>query len=102
MPTQVLMAFPGGSDSKESARKAGDLGLISGSGRAPGGGNGNPFQWSCLESPMDRRAWWATVYGVTESEMTEQLHTHTHTHTHVLILIVISFYAHESGLSGKY
>ena len=83
MPTQVLMAFPGGSDSKESACKAGDSGLISGSGRAPGGGNDNPLQCSCLKSPMDRRAGWAIVHGVTESEMTEQLtHTHTHTHTH--------------------
>ena len=41
-----------------------DLGLIPGSGRSPGGGNGNPFQYSCLGNPMDRRAWWAIVYGV--------------------------------------
>ena len=41
--------------------------MIPGSGRSPGGGNGNPFQYSCLENPMDRGAWWATVHGVTKS-----------------------------------
>ena len=61
------MGFPGGSDSKESACNAGDAGLIPGWGRFPGGGNGNPLQYSCLESPMDRGAWQATVHGVTES-----------------------------------
>ena len=40
-----------------------------GSGRSPGGGHGNPFQYSCLENPMDRGAWWATVHGVTRSRM---------------------------------
>ena len=43
---------------------AGDAGLILGSGRSPGKGNGNILQYSCLEDPMDRRAWWATVHGV--------------------------------------
>ena len=47
------MGFPGGSESKESARNAGDLGLIPGLGRSPGEGNGNPLQHSCLENPMD-------------------------------------------------
>ena len=42
----------------------GDAGLIPESGRSPGGGNGNPLQYSCLENPMDRGAWWATVHGV--------------------------------------
>ena len=51
--------------SKESACNAGDLGLIPGLGRSPGEGNGNPLQYSCLESPLDRGAWWATVHGVT-------------------------------------
>ena len=49
------MGFPGGSDSKESAYNAGDLGSIPGSGRSPGGGHGNPLQSSCLENYMDRR-----------------------------------------------
>ena len=49
--------FPGGSDSKASAYNAGDLGSIPGSGRPPGEGNGNPLQYSCLENPMDGRAW---------------------------------------------
>ena len=59
--------FPGGSDSKESACNAGDPGLISGLGQSPGEGNGSFLQYSCLEYPMDRRAWWATVHGVTWS-----------------------------------
>ena len=56
------MGFPGGSNGKESAYNAEDLGSIPGLGRSPGGGHGNPFQYSYLESPMDRRAWWATVH----------------------------------------
>ena len=44
---------------------AGDPGSIPGSGRPPGGGNGNPLQYSCLGNPMDRGAWWATVHGIT-------------------------------------
>ena len=58
---------PGGSDGKESACNAGDLGLSPGSGRSPGEGNGNPLQYSGLENSMDRGAWWATVHGVTKS-----------------------------------
>ena len=50
-----------------NAGDAGDVGLISGSGRSPGEGNDNLFQHSCLENPMDRRAWWATVHGVAKS-----------------------------------
>ena len=67
------LGFPGGSDGKESACHAGDLGLIPGLERSSGGGHGNPLQYSCLENPMDRGAWWATARGVTESDMTEQL-----------------------------
>ena len=59
--------FPGGSDGKASAYNVGDLGSIPGSGRSPGEGNGNPLQDSCLENPMDRGTWWATVHGVAKS-----------------------------------
>ena len=47
---------------------AGDAGSIPGSGRSPGEGNGNPLQFPCLETPMDRGAWWATVHGVTKNQ----------------------------------
>ena len=59
--------FPGGSDGKESACNAGDLGYIPGSERCAGEGNGNQLQYSCLGNPMDREAWWATVHGVPKS-----------------------------------
>ena len=52
--TALEEGFPGGSDGKQSACNAGDLGSVPGSGRSPGGGNGNPLQYSCLENPMDR------------------------------------------------
>ena len=61
------LGFPGGSDSKESACKVGDLGSIPGLGRSPEEGNENPLQHSCLENPRDGGAWWAAVYGVTQS-----------------------------------
>ena len=54
---QIGEGFPGGSEVKVSASNAGDPGLIPGSGRSPGEGNGNPFQYSCLENPMDGEAW---------------------------------------------
>ena len=59
------MGFPHSSVSKESACNAGDLGSIPGLGRSSGEGNDNPLQCSCLENPMDRGAWRATVHGVT-------------------------------------
>ena len=58
------MGFLGGSEVKASACNTGELGLISGSGITPGEVNGNPLQCSCLENPMDRGAWWATVHGL--------------------------------------
>ena len=62
-----MLGFPGGSEVKASARNAGDTGSIPGSGRSPGEGNGNTLQYSCLENPMDRGAWRATVHGVAKS-----------------------------------
>ena len=63
-------SMPGGSVVKRmpaNARDTGDMGLIPGSGRSTGEGNGNPLQYSCLENPMDIGAWWATVHGVAKS-----------------------------------
>ena len=60
--------FPGGSKVKNPPANIGDVGLIPGSGRSPGEGDGNPLQYSCLENPMDREAWWTTVHGVSQSQ----------------------------------
>ena len=59
--------LPGGPDSKQCDCSKGDPGLIPGLGRFPGGGKGTPLQYSCLENPMDRGAWQATVHGVAKS-----------------------------------
>ena len=63
-----LSGFPGGSDSKESAHNAGSPSLTPGSGRSPGEGNGNLLQYSSLENPMDRGAWWATVHRIAKCQ----------------------------------
>ena len=61
-----------------NAGEVGDVGLIPGSGRSPGGGHGKPLQYSCLENPMDRGARWTTVHGVTKSWIQlKQLSAHT-------------------------
>ena len=73
-----------------NVRDVGDAGSIPESGKSPGGRNGNPLQYSCLGSLMDRRAWWATVHGVTELDMTE--HTCTQ-HTHLPTLFKWEYYA---------
>ena len=68
----LCSGFPGGSMVKNppaNAGDTGDTGSIPGLGRSPGGGNGNPLQYSCLENPMDRRAWWATFHGVLPSRL---------------------------------
>ena len=66
--TLSSMDFTGGSDGKESACTAGDLGSLPGLKRSPGGGHGNPLQYSCLQNPMDIGAWQATVLRVTKSQ----------------------------------
>ena len=68
MPQWSWAFFPHGSDDKESTHNAGDSGLIPGSGRSPGEGNGYPLQYSCLGNPTDRRAWRATDHGVAKSQ----------------------------------
>ena len=60
----VQMGFPGGSVVKNTPASVGDTGLVLESGRSPEGGIGNPLQYSCLENPMNRGAWWATFHGV--------------------------------------
>ena len=66
----IIYCFPGGSVVKNmpaNAGDAGDSGLIPGLGGSPGGGHGNPHLYSCLEDPVDRKAWWTTVHGVANS-----------------------------------
>ena len=63
----ITQGFPGGSEGKAPACNAGDPGWIPGSGSSPGEGNGNPLQYSCLENPMDRAAWRATVHGMAKN-----------------------------------
>ena len=77
--------FSGGSDGKASAYNAGDPGLIPGWGRSPGEGNGNPFQYSCLENPMDGGARWATAHGVAKSRT--RLSNFTFTFTCILCFV---------------
>ena len=64
-----------------------EVGSIPRLGRSAGEGSGNPLQYSCLENPMDRRAWWATVHGITKSwtQLSECVHTHTHIHTSISV-----------------
>ena len=74
-----LLGFPGGSDGEESACNAGDPGSIPGLRWSPGGGHGNPLQYSCLENSMNRGAWWATVHGVAKGrKWLSNSHFHFH------------------------
>ena len=63
-----MQGFLGATAVKNPPANVGDAGLIPGLGRFPGGGNGNPLQYSCLENPRDRGAWQATVHGVSNSQ----------------------------------
>ena len=67
LPTPVFLGFPYGSAGKEFACNVGDPGSIPGLGRSPGEGNGNPLHYSCLENPMERGDWQATVHRVAKS-----------------------------------
>ena len=64
----AMMGFPGSSACKESACNAGDASSVSRLGRSPGGGQGNPLQYLCLENPVNRGAWWTIVHGVAKSQ----------------------------------
>ena len=66
--SQTQLNDSAGKESACNARDTRDLGLILELGKSPGGGNGNPLQYSCLENPMGRGAWWATVYGAAQSQ----------------------------------
>ena len=65
---QSMPSFPSGSVVKNPPANAGDTDWIPGSGRYPGEGSGNSFQYSCLGNPVDREAWWATIHGVAKSQ----------------------------------
>ena len=69
----------------EMVKNVGSLGLIPRLGRSPGGGRGNPLQYSCWENPMDRGNCGPQSMGHKDSDMTERLSTHTHTHTHIYL-----------------
>ena len=72
-----LLGFPGGTVVKNLPANAGDTGdesSIPGLGRSPGGGHGHPLQYSCLENPVDRGAWWATVHGIAQSQIQLGMH----------------------------
>ena len=89
LSTLSQLGFPGGSVVKSLPANAGDAGdtsSIPGTGRFPGGGNGNLLQYFCLGNPMDRGAWWATVHRVAKSQawLSDEHALCTHTHTHIL------------------
>ena len=84
-----------------NAGDTGDVGLIPGSGRFPGGGNGKPLQHSCLENSMDRSAWQNTVYGVTKLDMAEQLSTQTLVQVRKKLFFVCLFRNQFQGYAGS-
>ena len=95
----MLWASLRGSDGKESACHAGDLGLIPGLGRSPGEENGYPLQYSCLENPLDRGACRVIVHGFTESDMAERL-TRDECYQDIFWSLQLSNYLSMSGGGG--
>ena len=94
--------FPGGSEGKASACDAGDPGSIPGLGRSPREGNGNPLHYSCLENPMDRGAWWATVRRVTKSQTQLSDYTLSLNLSHItrdFILLPLAYVTHVPPLT---
>ena len=90
---------PGGLVGKESAGNVGDLGMRPGLGRFPGGGHGNPLQYSCLENPMGREAWWGySPWGLKESDTTERLAHNRGTYTHQQLTQGLIEKTHRNGL----
>ena len=94
----LKLGFPGGSVVKNLSANTGDASWIPGSGRSPGGGNGNPLQYSSLGNSIDREAWQATIHGITESDRTEQLSAQAgvciHTYIHHLYTPPVCTYMH--------
>ena len=88
-PSSIMFSLPCGSDDKESACHAGDPGLNPGLERSPGEGNGYPLQYSCLENPMDRGAWWA-IQSMGSQWVGHDWATNTHTLSH-----------HHSSITGN-
>ena len=93
------IGFLHGSVGKEVACNAGDMGLIPGSGRYPGERNGNSLQYSCLENPMDRGAWQATVHGVARFGLDlvtkpPQPYTYTHIYIYIYMYVYTHTYTH--------
>ena len=98
-PLKIHIPKPPWLSSKESSCNAGDVedsSSIPGSGRSPRGGNGKLLQYSCLENPMDRGAWQATVHRVARSriQLSDWVHTHSHRHTHTHAKTCISKLIH--------
>ena len=94
LPTPVFLGFPSGLDGKECARNVGDQGSIPRLERSPGGGNGNPLEYSCLENPCGRRSlhpWGRKELDTTERISIAQTHTHTHTHTCTYLKCIESY-----------
>ena len=83
--------LPGWLSSEEFTWDAGDVGSIPTSGRSPGGGKGNPLQCSCLENPMDRGAWWATVHGVIKSQTRLSAWTCVYIFKYIYIILILRY-----------